>query len=347
MSKPALTPIDSEIRKALESIFKKDPELAHRFGAISGIQPSARVVQAKPIGYAEGDRILSYLAPDVVAGADRRLAHMEFGDEGVVLAGTDVVGFNGKVRTSEVATKLVEETVEAHGWGTHIDNDEVKVAAASGINLVAAKSQLPRQVVEGFKELNGANFFKATSSYASSSHYSTLSGTTKFSDYSTPSDPLKTLSDLRAFITTACGRQPDTLGMGQPAMETLSWHPKILDLLKMANTLGRGIPVTSQILAQLLNMNVVVGTCIYTPQTGVAPVSVWDDNVFMDYVGDESNPTIAHPRFAMTATSPDYPQVIPMQSSKGLAGSQEIRYGDVYKTYSGKKSAGGALFDVK
>ena len=342
MSMPALNPIEKDVREALQAIARSNPELIARFGAISGIQPTAPTVQRKAIGYIQAPSILGYLAPDVVAGSDRRLVHRVFGDEPLV-SGNDVVGFNGEVRTSQQAKKLVEESVEPHGWGELVDNDELKIAASSGINLAMEATTTPRAIVELNKEVNGAAFFADITSYASASHYTTLSGTSKFSDPT--SDPLKAMSDQIEFVLTACGARPDYVGLGATVMNELAWHPKILDLLAKAQTLGRGIPVTAQIIAQLLNVNVVVGDKIHKSATGLPTADVWSDSVHLVYVGDEATPSLSFPRFAMTAVSPDFPTVKYHVSDKGLSGGQKIVYADCYRTYSGMKSAGFTFFD--
>ena len=339
---PKLNPIDKSVTEALASIAEKHPELVARFGAISAIQPTSPAVMPGAVGWAQAPLVLGLLAPDVVAGRDRRLSHIEVGDEAMVIA-NDVVGFNDEVRQTERGMKLVQEEVEPHAWATPLDNDEVAIANSNGINIVALKSGLPRQVVETGKEVNGAAFFAATGSYASSSHYQTLQAGEKISDPN--SDPLKLFSDWIEFVRTRCGLRADTMGFGPSVMNTLAWHPKVLELLKNANVLGRGIPVTAQIVAQLLNVNVVIGEGTYKASVSATPTDIWGDNVYILHVGDAARADLVQPRFAITAVSPDYPQVIPMPSTKGVRGGQEIRYADVYKTYSLKKTAGAALFD--
>ena len=80
MTMPALNPIDKDVREALQAIAASNPELIARFGAISAIQPTAPAVQRKAIGYIQAPSILGYLAPDVVAGADRPVERARIGE---------------------------------------------------------------------------------------------------------------------------------------------------------------------------------------------------------------------------------------------------------------------------
>lgn len=336
-----LQPIDKSVREAVDRYLEKNPSAfgGHRFTAIGSLQPTAPTVISGGVGWVQAPMIGKYLAPDVVGGRDNRLVWMEFGDDALVVP-DDQIAPNGPVLPVDASMQLHTETVNPHGRKTTIGIEEARIAAANGINLAAIKSEAPRRLVELRKEVETATFFKTVGNYASASHYETLGGTDQFTH-----DDSEPIAKFRAYISVvraACGARPNVLGIGYSAMEALSWNKSLRDLLKQANTLGNGIPVTAQVMAILLNLNVVVGETIYREAAGGSTLDVWGDNSFLVYVGGQN---LVDPKFAQTGVSPDYPKVVPMQSQAGLEGGQEIRYGDCYKTFSCWKTAAAALFD--
>lgn len=336
-----LNPIDKSVKEAVDRYLESNPGAfgGHRFTAIGGLQPTAGGPVAQQVGWLQSQFIGQYMAPDVIGGRNQQLVWMEFGDDALV-AGDDVVGFNGDVKPVDAATTLHTEAVLTHGRSTLIDVGEARIAAAAGINLVQIKSAQPKRLVELGKEIAIAAFFKDTGNYASASHYTTLSGTDQFNH--DDCDAIKILRQYMLQVSGACGQRPNRIGIGTDAMESLCWNKKLLELLSKANTLGNGIPVVAQTIAYLLQAEVYVGDAIFRAAAGAASERVWGDNVFMAYVGDAG---MENPKFAATAVSPDFPKVIPMTSNKGLEGGQKINYGDCYKTYSCWKTAGAAIFD--
>lgn len=336
-----LNPIDKSVREAVAAFLSSHPDAfgGHRFTAIGGLQPSSSSPVSHSVGWLQSEFMGQYLAPDIVGGRNQQLVWMEFGEDALV-AGDDIIAFNGPVKPVDIGTQLHTETVLTHGRSTSIDAGEARIAAAAGINLVAIKSAQPKRLVELGKEISIATFFQTVGNYESASHYETLSGTDQFNH-----DDCDAIAKIRQYMRVvgdACGKRPNRIGFSDGAMEALAWNKKLLELLKQANTLGNGIPVVAQVVALLLNAEVYVSGAIYRSAPGAATTKVWGDGVHMVYAGE---PSMESPKFAMTAISPDFPKVIPMVSQRGLEGGQEIRYGDCYKTYSCWKKAGAALFD--
>ncbi len=336
-----LNPIEKEVREVVARYFEAHPEKAQdfRFTAIGSLQPTAPTIAPGGVGWIQAPFIGQYLAPDIQGGRDQRLVWVEYGDDSLVVD-DDIVAPDGPVKPVDSGMTLHTEDILVHGRSASIDAGQARMAAAMGLNLVEVKSAMPRKLVELGKEKATADFFKTVGNYESSLHYETLGGTDAFNDQN--SDPIAKLRSYATVVRNACGARPNRVGFGYSAMDALSWNKSILDLLKTANTLGNGIPVTAQVVAILLNMDVVVGEAIYRDRSGGTTQDVWGDNAYMVYVGGEQ---LSDPKFAMTAVSPDFPKVIPMTSQKGLEGGQEIRFGDCYKTYSCWKRAGAALFD--
>lgn len=343
-----LNPIDKSVKEAVSAYLSAHPEAfgglgRHRFTAIGGLQPTSISPVAHAVGWMQGEFMGQYLAPDIIGGRNQQLVWMEFGEDALV-AGDDLVAFNGPVKPVDVGTQLHTENVLTHGRSTSIDSAEARIAAAAGINLVQIKSAQPKRLVELGKEIAIASFFQNTASYESASHYEVLSGADQF-DHD-DSDAIAKIRQYLKVVGDACGKRPNRIGFGDDAFEALAWNKKLLALLKEANTLGNGIPVVAQVVSLLLNAEVYISGAIYKPAAGAATTKVWRDGVHMVYAGESRDPAMEEPKFAMTAVSPDFPKVIPMVSQKGLEGGQEIRYGDCYKTYSCWKKAGAALFDA-
>ncbi len=342
-----LNPIDKSVREAVAAFLSSHPDAfgglgRHRFTAIGGLQPTSASPVAHAVGWMQGEFMGQYLAPDILAGRNQQLVWMEFGEDALV-AGDDLVAFNGPVKPVDAGNQLHTETVLTHGRKTSIDAGEARIAAAAGINLVQIKSAQPKRHVDLGKEIATATFFQTTSNYESASHYETLSGADQFNH--DDSDAIAKIRQYLKVVGDACGKRPNRIGFGDDAFDALAWNKKLLALLKEANTLGNGIPVVAQIVSLLLNAEVYISGAIYKPSAGAATQKVWGDNVHAVYVGESRDPAMEEPKFAMTAISPDFPKVIPMTSQAGLEGGHEIRYGDCYKTYSCWKKAGAALFD--
>lgn len=339
-----LNPVEKDIIRIVSSYLQKNPDAfgglgQQRFTSITSIQPTAPTMMPGGVGWKQMPFIGGVLAPAVPSGRDMRLVWAEYGDYALVVD-DDTVAFNGDVKPADASMTLHTESVKAHGRSVTIGNDEARVAAASGINLVAIKSGIPKRLVDLRREVLTATFFQTLSNYFDATHYETLAGTDQWSHKD--SDPITKLRSYSRVVRAACGAKPNYLGLGYTAAEGLCWNESILALLKTANTLGNGIPVTLQVVATLLNTNVVAGEAIYKDQPGGSSIDVWGDNAHLVYVGGAG---LEDPKFAMTAESPDYPKVVPMTSDKGLEGGQKLNYGDVYKTYSCWKTAGAALFD--
>jgi hypothetical protein len=344
-----LNPIDKSVREAVSAYLSAHPEAfggfgKHRLTAIGGLQPTSTSPIAHGVGWMQGEFMGDFLAPEILSGINQELIWREFGDDALV-AGNDLVAFNGPVRLVDVDQQLHKEVVLTHALGVPIDIAEARIAAAGGSNLVESKAETPKAGVELGREVAAAAFFKSTGNYDSASHYEVLSGTDQF-DHD-DSDPIKKIRQYMSVVENACGKRPNRVGFGSDAMEALAWNKKLLDLLKQANTLGNGIPVVAQVIALLVGAEVAVSGAIYKAAPGAPTLKVWGDNVFMVYAGKTSGePKLGDPKFAMTAASPSFPKIIHMVSQKGFEGGQEIRFGDCYKTYACWKKAGAALFDV-
>ena len=74
--------------------------------------------------------------------------------------------------------------------------------------------------------------FRNTASYASASYYTTLSGTSQWSDYSGTSDPVNVVENAIRQVYVGTGRRPNKMIMPWIVWSYLRNHPKIVDRFK-------------------------------------------------------------------------------------------------------------------
>jgi hypothetical protein len=90
--------------------------------------------------------------------------------------------------------------------------------------------------------------------------YTTLSGTSQFSDYAN-SDPIAKFLTAKQSVYSGCGVQANTVIMSQEVFDVLSYHPALLELGFQQNRMGQ---LTEQELAKVLKVEkILIGSIKY------------------------------------------------------------------------------------
>lgn len=111
-----------------------------------------------------------------------------------------------------------------------IVTDNVRKNSDPAINPDFDTSEMLTDLILLRLEYDVATEMTTTARYANS-NYSTLSGTTQWSDY-VSSVPLTNIKDAKAVIRKLIGREANSIIFGGDVAETLSMHPDIKDLRK-------------------------------------------------------------------------------------------------------------------
>jgi len=111
-----------------------------------------------------------------------------------------------------------------------IVTDEVRSNADAPLNPEADTTEFLTDLILLDLEYAVAAAYTATASYTNS-NYTTLSGTSQWSDYAN-STPLTNIKSAKAVIRKLIGREPNAIIFGGDVAETLSLHPDIKELRK-------------------------------------------------------------------------------------------------------------------
>ena len=144
------------------------------------------------------------------------------------------------------------------------------------------------------REVRVATIIEATASYASSSHYTTLTGTDQWSDY-TGSDPEGVIKTAKLQVLNACGVAANTMSMPANVAQKLSGHPAVRDVKKFnakydalqIDDLLEGLP------PRLWGLRVVVSHATYNsanPGQTQANAAIWGKHCFIGYVNPNPSP---------------------------------------------------------
>jgi len=151
----------------------------------------------------------------------------------------------------------IGHSVELSGVYTCLDHalkelvpDELKRQAKSPMNpeMDAAENVAERLLVE--KEYDLATYMQSTSNLT---NYTTLSGTTQWSDYAN-SDPIGDIETGIESVRSKTFRAANTLVLGQEVWNKLKHHPDLIDRIKYSG-LGKMSPA---VLADFLDLDQVI-----------------------------------------------------------------------------------------
>lgn len=182
----------------------------------------------------------------------------------------NMVDFGGVERVSMTVDNGLDDTVS----NDDIDN------APEGSDLEGKAVEFVTDLVALRREVRTAEILFNSASYASSNTL-TLSGTSKFSDY-TNSDPLAVLMEV---LDTPIMR-PNTMTIGRKEWTKLAMHPKVVKAAQ-GNNGDSGIATKVRI-AELLELdNIIVGEgWLNTAKKGQTAVMqrVWGGNISLTYL---------------------------------------------------------------
>lgn len=147
------------------------------------------------------------------------------------------------------------------------------------------------------KEYRAAQLARNAANYVPT-NVAALSGTSQWSDYAN-SDPLQDIKRAQAQIFKASRMMANTIIFPYQVALTLSYHPKILDLIKYTH--ADILQNDTQLPKKLFGMNVVVAGAGYNTANKGQPINiddVWGKDVIFAYV--ESAPKIKSISFGKT-----------------------------------------------
>ena len=334
----------------LAAFFRENPhafgDIAQKidFADISSYQPDTIGVIGYKIGFTQSEFIGPYVLPDVPCGHNEEGSYQEW-DKDAFFVADDVVGIRGQVKSADAAVGWKKVSLDVHGRKTEIDPREIRAAAVAGVNLVEGRYRIPQSKVELWKEYQKAVLMTTTGSYASGSHYQSLSGTGQWTHAS--SDPLNEVWDKIEFVRSQIGKRPTTLWLGPKPGKALTLHPTLRALVAYGASKGApAAPLTLETLALIFKLQVVQGDAIVKLglEGSVGFTDCWGDNAGLTFNGPAD---VQSPKFGMCAVSEDYPKVIDYRNEDGAAeGAMGIKYLDCYLPVATMKSAGYWWADV-
>jgi len=146
------------------------------------------------------------------------------------------------------------------------------------INLAQTAVIKTQNIIQLRNEKAGADLATNGANYGANNKLA-LSGTSKWSDYSGVSDPIKDIEAAKEAIRSKIGRRANTVLLGPLAFAAAKQHPKIVERIKYTS---REI-ATAELLAALWGVQrVVVGDAVYEDATGNL-ADVWGNNAVVAY----------------------------------------------------------------
>ncbi len=138
-----------------------------------------------------------------------------------------------------------------------------------------------------------ATMVQTASNYGTSTR--TLSGSECWSEQST-SDPVADIEAAKSVIRGKIGVYPNTLVISALTYETLKFHPKYTDKMKLTND---KVVMPSLIAAMHDLKRVLIGMSMTKDSDG-AFVDLWSDNAIVCYIPETETPDIDEPSFGYT-----------------------------------------------
>lgn len=178
--------------------------------------------------------------------------------------------------------------------------------AVPGINLAQTAIYKTQNIIGLRLEKAQADLAFNASNYPSTNKV-TLSGSSRWSDYSGSSHPIVDVEAAKDAVRSQIGRRPNTVVMGAAVAAKLKNHPDILDRIKYT---GRDV-ATLELLAALFDVErVVVGDAVYANADGTL-ADVWGKFVSVAYTEMGAVADAGAPTFGYTYQLTGYPMVEP------------------------------------
>jgi hypothetical protein len=255
-------------------------------------------------GYKNNELIGSKLFPQVPVN-QRGGKILSFGREDFRLYNT--------ARSPGASTKRVQfgyaglpYALESHSLEGLVPIENMQEAnEVPGIDLGTASVTGVQNIIALRKEKAQADLATTAANYQAANK-TTLSGTSKWSDYTTGvSNPTKDIEVAKEAVRAATGKRGNVVAIGAQVWQVLRQHPLIIDRIKFT---GRD-SATPDMLAKLWQVDeVVVGDAIYEDSTG-AIADVWGNFVVVAYTNTASAAQRGAPSFGYTYQLGGYPLV--------------------------------------
>lgn len=176
--------------------------------------------------------------------------------------------------------------------------------AVPGINLATGAIAKVQSIIALRLEKAQADLATNAANYAASNKV-TLSGTSRWSDYSGTSDPITDVETAKEAVRAQIGRKPNTVVLGAAVMAKLKNHPKVLERIKYT---GRDV-ATAELLASLFDVQrVVSGESVYADASD-AFADVWGKSVVVAYTETGALAEQGLPTYGYTYQLGGYPVV--------------------------------------
>lgn len=312
--------------------------------ALTDLQPLNNAFLPGGVKFEQQPFIGSQLLPEVSASPDGTLkaTYFTFGKEAFLNA-ADEVGLYGDHTRADLGLTQTNVTLVKHGRSAWIDPDERSAAAAIGQNIDDLKAAVAKGQVEVRKEALAAALLTATGSYASASHYETLSGTAQWSHAS--SDPLGAINAKIEYLRSVNGAPPNKLWMDAGVASALRLNANVVKYVSGGATRQNpAVPISLEMLGSILGIQVLVGGSVASTIPGGTVSDVWGDCAGLLYVG---GPGMYDLKFGETLISSGYPiQRVERDPHKGSKGIDIVYYDDAYKHVVTLNTAGYLWSDV-
>lgn len=242
-------------------------------------------------GYSNNAFIAGNLFPEIESELEK-VDIFEFNKEAFSVYNTErAIRANSNVVSPKGFTKKTA-TLTEHDLAYPIDYREEEESKKVKLQLHATNV-----VTEGLKlkkEKQCADLVQEVNNFPTG-HKITLSGTSKFSDY-TNSDPIGVIEDAKDTIAGKIAQDPNTMVIGLDSWKKLKRHPQIQGLI--SNNMNKIISL--EFLKEIFEVqNIVIGKSVFVDEAGNF-VRVWQDNIVLAYVPQLSSRTEYDPAFAYT-----------------------------------------------
>jgi hypothetical protein len=242
-------------------------------------------------GYSNNAFIAENLFP-VIDSESEKIDIFEFNKEAFQVYNTErAIRANSNIMSPKGFNKK-SATLTEHDLAYPIDYREEEESKKVKLQLHATNV-----VTEGLKlkhEKQCADLVQNTANYTSGNKI-TLSGTSKFTDY-TNSDPIGVIEDGKDAIAGKIAQDPNTMIIGHDSWKKLKRHPQIQGLISN----NQNKLVTLNFLKEIFEIqNIYIGKSVFVDENGNF-VKVWSDNIILAYTSPLSSRTEYDPAFAYT-----------------------------------------------
>jgi hypothetical protein len=256
-------------------------------------------------GYKNAELVGSALFPRVPVG--------QRGGKIITFAKEDFALYNtGRTPGSNTRRVNYGYSGSAYALESHSLEGQVPVELMQEANAVPGVD-LARMAIYKTQNIIGLRLEKAQADLATTagnygaSNKVTLSGSSRWSDYSGSSHPITDIETAKDAVRAQIGKRPNTVVLGAAVLAKVKSHPDILDRIKYT---GRDV-ATLELLAALFGVQrVLVGDAIYADAAGTL-ADVWGKFAVVAYTELGTVADAGAPTFGYTYQLNNYPIVEP------------------------------------